>query len=155
MHRFTNLQGIKLIKTFEGFKPTPYVCSGGYLTIGYGHKLLPSDTYKIITEEKAQQILEHDLRRIERAVIKYIDSEINDNQFAALVSFTFNAGPAALQRSTLRQKVNYGQYDEVPKEFLRWVYAGGKRINGLVKRRKIEGELFSLPIKNIDFHLEI
>ncbi len=143
MHRFTSQQGIKLIKYFEGFKAQPYVCSGGYLTIGYGHKLLPSDPYKNITIEKANQILQKDLLRIERSVIKYIDVEINDDQFAALVSFTFNLGPAALQRSTLRQKINYGYFNEASKEFLKWVYAGGKKINGLVRRRKIERNLFN------------
>ena len=143
MHRFTNLKGIELIKQFEGFKAQPYVCSGGYLTIGYGHKLLPSDSYKIIDLEKAQGILENDLRRIERSVIKYIDAEINDDQFAALVSFTFNLGPAALQRSTLRQKINYGHYEDASKEFLKWVYAGGRKLAGLVKRRKVESELFN------------
>ena len=143
MHRFTNKKGIELIKLFEGFKSEPYVCAGGYLTIGYGHKLLPSDPYKIITQEKAVQILENDLRRMERSVLKYINVEINDDQFAALVSFTFNVGSAALQRSVLRQKINYGHYDDGAKEFLKWVYAGGRKIMGLVRRRNIESNLFN------------
>ncbi len=143
MHRFTNKKGIELIKLFEGFKSEPYVCAGGYLTIGYGHKLLPSDPYKIITQEKAAQILENDLRRMERSVLKYIDVEINDDQFAALVSFTFNVGSAALQRSVLRQKINYGHYDDGAKEFLKWVYAGGRKIMGLVRRRNLESNLFN------------
>ena len=143
MHRFTNQQGIELIKSLEGFRSEPYVCAGGYLTIGYGHKLLPSDSYKIISPEKAQQILENDLRRIERSVLKYVNAEINDDQFAALVSFTFNVGAAALQRSTLRQKINYGHYEDGAKEFLKWVHAGGRKIMGLVRRRRLESELFS------------
>lgn len=143
MHRFTNNKGVELIKLFEGFKSEPYVCAGGYLTIGYGHKLLPSDPYKIITPEKAVQILENDLRKIERSVLKYINVEINDDQFAALVSFTFNLGSAALQRSGLRQKINYGNYDDGAKEFLKWIYAGGRKITGLLRRRRLESELFS------------
>jgi len=143
MHRFTNQKGIELIKMFEGFKPEPYVCSGGYLTIGYGHKLLPSDSYKQITIEKAEIILQNDLRRTERSVLKYIDAQINEDQFSALVSFTFNLGPAALQRSALRQKVNYGQYEDAAKEFQKWVYAGGKKIMGLVRRRRLESQLFA------------
>ena len=143
MHRFINQQGIELIKSLEGFRSEPYVCAGGYLTIGYGHKLLPSDSYKIVSPEKAQQILENDLRRIERLVLKYINVGINDDQFAALVSFTFNVGAAALQRSTLRQKINYGYYEDGAKEFLKWVYAGGRKIIGLVRRRRLESELFS------------
>jgi lysozyme len=143
MHRFINQQGIELIKSLEGFRSEPYVCAGGYLTIGYGHKLLPSDSYKIVSPEKAQQILENDLRRIERLVLKYINVGINDDQFAALVSFTFNVGAAALQRSTLRQKINYVYYEDGAKEFLKWVYAGGRKIIGLVRRRRLESELFS------------
>lgn len=142
MHRFTNKHGIKLIKSLEGFRAEPYVCAGGYLTIGYGHRLLPSDSYKKISREKAEQILENDLCRVERAVLKYINVEVNDDQFAALVSFTFNVGVAALQRSVLRQKINYGHYDDGAKEFLKWVYAGGRKIIGLVRRRKLESDLF-------------
>jgi len=83
------------------------------------------------------------LRKIERSVLKYIDVEINDDQFAALVSFTFNVGTAALQRSVLRQKINYGHYEEGAKEFLKWIYAGGRKIIGLMRRRKLESDLFS------------
>ncbi|MFK7967919.1 MAG: lysozyme [Rickettsiaceae bacterium] len=143
MHRFTNKQGIELIKSFEGLRTEPYVCAGGYLTIGYGHRLLPSDSYKKISPEKAVQILANDLCKVERSVLKYINAEINDDQFAALVSFTFNVGAAALQRSVLRQKINYGHYDDGAKEFLKWVYAGGRKITGLVRRRRLESELFS------------
>lgn len=146
MHRFTNPRGIELIKYFEGFKPEPYICAGGYLTIGYGHKLLPSDRYSKISEEKAEIILKKDLLRSERAVLKYINNSLSDNQFAALVSFTFNLGGAALQRSILRQKINYDLYKEAGKEFTKWVYAGGKRLPGLVKRRKSEKKLFLLEL---------
>lgn len=52
MHRFTNPKGIQLIKSLEGFKAEPYICRGGYLTIGYGHRILPSDPYKIVTRKK-------------------------------------------------------------------------------------------------------
>lgn len=146
MHRFTNQKGIELIKTLEGFRAEPYFCSGGYLTIGYGHKLLPSDRFNCITKEKAQKILEKDLLRTERAVLKQINAELSDDQFSALVSFTFNVGAAALQRSSLRQKINYGLYKEASKEFLKWIYAGGKKITGLVRRRKLESQLFSLSL---------
>ncbi|MDP4832830.1 MAG: lysozyme [Rickettsiaceae bacterium] len=148
MHRFTNTKGIELIKQFEGFKNEPYVCSGGYLTIGYGHKLLPSDQYNYVTEERANIILQKDLLRAERAVLKYINAPLSDDHFAALVSFTFNLGSAALQRSTLRQKLNYELYKEASKEFMKWVYAGGKKLPGLVKRRKTEQELFRSSLEN-------
>ena len=142
MHRKISNKGIELIKYFEGFRNEPYICSGGYLTIGYGHKLLPSDRFSSITVEGAENLLRKDLIRFERAVIKYITVPLNDDQFAALTSFTYNLGAAALQRSVLRQKINYGEFDDVPREFKKWVYAGGKRVAGLVKRRKIESQLF-------------
>ncbi len=149
MHRFTNDKGIELIKQLEGFKSEPYVCSGGYLTIGYGHKLLPSDRFNKITEERADIILRKDLLRAERSVLKCIDNPLSDDQFSALVSFAFNVGGAALQRSSLRQKINYGLYKEAAKEFSKWVYAGGKKITGLVRRRKIEQQLFMSDLDRV------
>ena len=142
VHRTVTRPGIELIKLFEGFQAQPYVCAGGFLTIGYGHRLLPSDRYVCVTPERAEVILLKDLLRIERAVLRYIDTELNDDQFTALVSFTFNLGPAALQRSTLRQKINYGDHAAAGDEFDKWVYAGGRKVMGLIRRRKVEKELF-------------
>ncbi len=142
MHRFTNAKGIELIKHFEGFKAESYICAGGHLTIGYGHKIQAGKQFGTISLNEAEAILANDLLHSERAVIKYIDTLLHDNQFAALVSFTFNMGGAALQRSTLRQKVNYGLNKEAGREFLRWVYAGGKRLQGLALRRSAERSLF-------------
>jgi len=142
MHRFTNTKGIELIKYFEGFKAESYICAGGHLTIGYGHKIQDEKKFGIISLMEAEDILAKDLLYAERAVIKYIDTLLSDNQFAALVSFTFNMGGGALQRSVLRQKVNYGLNKEAGREFLRWVYAGGKRLQGLSLRRSAERNLF-------------
>ena len=142
MHRYTSKQGINLIKQFEGFRPKPYVCIGGFQTIGYGHKLLPHEKYPYIDETEAELILTADLNKAERAVLKYINVLLSDNQFTALVSFTYNVGIAALQRSTLRQKLNYGDYLTAGEEFLKWIYASGRQISGLVIRRKIESALF-------------
>lgn len=142
MHRFTNAKGIELIKYFEGFKSKPYICAGGHLTIGYGHKILSGEKFCTISLNHAEDILAKDLIRAERLVIKYVNIMLHDNQFAALVSFTFNMGGAALQRSSLRQKVNYGLNKEAGREFLRWVYAGGKRLPGLALRRVAEKNLF-------------
>ena len=142
MHRFTNTKGIELIKHFEGFKAESYICAGGHLTIGYGHKIRAEEKFRTISLNEAENILMKDLLCTERIVIKYIDTLLHDNQFAALVSFTFNMGNAALQRSILRQKVNYGLNKEAGREFLRWVYAGGKRQYGLALRRLAERNLF-------------
>ena len=75
-------------------------------------------------------------------MLRNITSILSDDQFAALVSFTFNMGGGALQRSTIRQKINYGQYQDAGLELLRWIYARGKILPGLVERRKAEHKLF-------------
>ena len=142
MHRFINKIGIELIKYFEGFSSNIYTCSGGYKTIGFGHKVLPNENYTSISLATAEEILAKDLFKAERSVINLINSPLTDNQFAALVSFTFNIGGAALQRSTLRQKINYGNYQGCKDEFLKWVYAGGKKVTGLILRRSAESKLF-------------
>ena len=74
----------------------------------------------------------------ERAVERFITCPLEDNPFSALVSFAFNMGAGALQRSTLRQKINRGEHEAVPKELRRWVWAGGRRYAGLMKRREAE-----------------
>ncbi|MGB4192033.1 MAG: lysozyme [Rickettsiales bacterium] len=69
---------------------------------------------------------------------------LTDNQFDALVSFTFNLGAGTLQRSTLRAKLNREEYWSVPQEMMRWIYADGRKIQGLILRRMAEVELYSL-----------
>ncbi len=147
-HRFTNSRGIELIKFFEGFKPTTYICSGGHPTIGFGHKILSHENYKRISKIDAEGILKQDLFIAEKSVLRSITNILNDDQFSALASFTFNLGGAALQRSTLRQKINYGLYDEAGAELLRWIYADGRILPGLIKRRKAEYNLFISGINN-------
>ena len=75
-------------------------------------------------------------------MLRLIKIPLTDNQFAALVSFTFNLGGGALQRSTLRQKVNRKEHGEVPAEFMKWVRAGGRKLPGLIKRRAAEAALY-------------
>lgn len=142
MHRLTSKNGIEFIKYFEGFKPTKYLCPGGCLTIGYGHTLLPNEYYEKISIREARQLLIKDLHKTERAVLRYINVAINYRQFDALVSFAYNLGAAGLQRSTLRQKLNYGLYKEAADEFLRWVYIGTQKVPGLIRRRTAERKLF-------------
>lgn len=142
LHRYTNKRGVKLIKSFESFKATTYICPAGYQTIGFGHKMLENENYDQISYSDAENLLKKDIFIAEKSVLKYISAPLSDNQFAALVSFTFNLGGAALQRSTLRQKINYDLYEEVGAEFLRWVHASGKILPGLLRRRKAECDLF-------------
>lgn len=143
MHRFTNQEGIDLIKRYEGFSPTVYMCPANYPTVGYGHVVLEHEDFSGgLTEKEGEELLQKDLRRFERAVLRYINVELTNNEFAALVSFTFNLGPGALKLSTLRKRVNSNRRAEAADELLRWVFAGGRKLRGLVLRREAERELF-------------
>lgn len=142
----TSQQGLEIIKAFEGYSPTPYLCPGGYWTIGVGHLITAADAKKFaggITEEMAEALLRQDVRVAERAIARLIKTPLTQNQFDALVSFTFNLGAAALQRSSLRQAINRREFDAVPAQLMRWVWAGGRKLPGLVRRRAAEGKLFA------------
>jgi lysozyme len=143
--RQINKAGLDLVKQHEGFRAKAYICPAGKLTIGYGHVILKHEQHlkhETINKEKGEQILKSDMAKAIRAVERYITVPLNDNQFAALCSFTFNLGGGNLKVSTLRKKLNQSQYHSVPAQLKRWVYAGKKKLNGLVKRRAEEGSLF-------------
>lgn len=141
--RHTNQAGLELIKSYEGFSATPYICPAGWLTVGFGHVVRQGEDFKDgISEAEAIELLAADLSIAERAVLRYISVPLTDNQFAALVSFTFNLGGGALQRSTLRRIINREEHDDVPAQLMRWVRAGGRVSRGLVRRRIAEGELY-------------
>ncbi|MDX1923848.1 MAG: lysozyme [Rickettsiaceae bacterium] len=138
-----NEKGINIIKRFEGFRSEAYICPAGYKTIGYGHKILPGENYVKICELEAEEILRKDLELAKCGVIRNISRNLSENQFSALCSFVYNLGSAALQRSTLRQKINYGSdEEEICIEFAKWVYSGGRKLPGLIARREVEGLLF-------------
>ena len=138
--------GLKIIKQFEGFSPKIYLDAAGLETIGYGHLILPHEksTFKKgISLAEAESLLKRDVQLAENAVARLIKTPLTNNQFDALVSFTFNVGAAALQRSTLRHKINHGEHEGVPAELNKWVYAGGEKLPGLLQRRIMEGHLYS------------
>ena len=93
--------------------------------------------------EGAEDLLRRDLAVAERTVLRLICVPLADGQFDALASFTFNLGSGALQRSTLRRKVNRDEHAEVPAEFMRWVWAGGRRLKGLIRRRAAETKFYA------------
>ena len=139
--RHVTEQGLDLIKRFEGFSPTIYTCPAGWPTIGFGHVVreFERDQYKAgIDKDIGAALLQSDIGASERALLRLIRVPVNDGQFDALVSFTFNLGAGALQRSTLRRKVNREEHGAVPAEFRRWVWAGGRRSAGLARRREAE-----------------
>ena len=148
----TSDRGIELIKRFEGFEAAPYHDAVGYPTVGYGHllsreKWADLSQWPTLTEEQANELLRQDVSKFERAVSRYIRVPLTKGQFDALISFAFNLGAGALQASTLRRCLNRGAYHEAPKQLLRWVFAGGRRLRGLVRRRKAEAILGSLWIE--------
>lgn len=136
-------QCIDFIKSFESFKEEVYVCPGGYKTIGYGHLIRATENLTTITHEEGIELLKRDIKIAEVAANRLTHVELSQNQFDMLVSFTFNLGSSAYQRSTLRSKVNRAEHELVPAEFMRWVYAKGKILPGLAKRRRMEAEIYA------------
>jgi lysozyme len=135
--------GINCIKQFEGFSSNVYICSAGKRTIGYGHVLLENEKYERISEEEAEQMLRIDLLKAENAVARNVVVLLAQCQFDAIVSLVFNIGAAAFQRSTLRHKINVDAEDEeIAREFTRWIYAGGRVLPGLIKRRAAEAKMY-------------
>ena len=139
----TSEAGIGLIKGFEHLELEPYHCPAGYPTIGWGHLLTRErwadlTQWPAITEEEANEYLRNDLAMGENAVESYIDAPLSPRQHAALVSFVFNLGAGSLQTSTLLSILNRGKYHEVPGQLRRWIFSGGIRLAGLVRRREAE-----------------
>lgn len=145
-HRQATSVGIKLITDFEGFSPVRYLCPAGVWTIGYGHAIRKGEIWDsptaTITEEEARLLMDKDNDEAEKAVIRLIYVPLEDWMFDALVSFTFNLGGGALQRSTLRSKLNRGEYADAANEFPKWCWAGGQKMAGLYRRRIAERNLF-------------
>ena len=138
-----NEKGLDLIKSFEGLRLEAYLCPAGVWTIGYGHTKGVKKGMKI-TKEKADELLMEDLQKFQKGVEKLTSKvELTDNQFSALVSFAFNLGLGNLENSTLLKKVNRNPNDEtIRNEFMKWIYAGGKPLEGLKRRRKHEADLY-------------
>ncbi len=141
MARQINEAGLKELTSSEGVRLKAYQDGGGVWTIGWGHTKGVSRG-QVITREQAEQFLREDLAWAQRAVETSVKVPLSDNQFAALVSFTFNVGEGAFKKSTLLKKLNKGDYNSVPKELMKWCNDNGKRVQGLYNRRMREGALF-------------
>tara|TARA_Y100001938_G_scaffold37851_1_gene52199 strand:+ start:330 stop:761 length:432 start_codon:yes stop_codon:yes gene_type:complete len=135
------MEGIALIKKFEGCELEAYQCSAGVWTIGYGHTkdIVEGMT---ISKEQAEEMLVDELHEYENYINKYVTVALSQNQFDALVSWVYNLGPANLKVSTMLKVLNKGQYEEVPAQMKRWNKAGGKVLEGLIRRREAEACLF-------------
>ena len=150
-------RGRELLAEWEGVELVVYKDSADLPTIGVGHLLtrdeLTSGKIMIrgqtvryangLTKQQALDLLGQDLLRFEDAVNKGVRVDLGQNQFDAIVSFTFNVGDNAFKNSTLLKVLNQGRHNEVPNQLRRWVYAGNKKIQGLANRREKEIQLWN------------
>ena len=136
-----SLEGLSLIKKFEGCKLEAYKCSAGVWTIGYGHTTGVKEG-DVCTQEEAEKLLRGDIFKFEEYVQDSVKVDLDQSQFDALVAWTFNLGPGNLRSSTMLKKLNNGEYESVPFEMRRWNKAGGKTLDGLIRRREAESLLF-------------
>lgn len=133
--------GLALIRQSEGLRLRAYLCPAGIPTIGYG-STAGVKMGQTITAERAEELLREDLRQFEAAVSRLVKVPLSQGQFDALTSFAFNLGAKSLEKSTLLRLLNAGDYPGAAAQFDRWVYASGKKLSGLVKRRAAERALF-------------
>jgi lysozyme len=140
--RHSTQDGIDLIKEFEGLHLATYRCPSKILTIGYGHTRTVREAMRI-TKDEAENLLAEDVRLFERGVSRLVKVPLNDNQFSALVCFSFNVGLGNLDASTLLKLLNRGWYEQVPVQLMRWDHANGEVMGGLARRRAAEGRLWN------------
>lgn len=141
----TNQRGIDLIKSFEGLELKAYPdpgTGGDPWTIGYGHTGPEVKPGLVITSAQAEELLKKDLEKFESGLMKLLTVEVNENQWAALISFAYNCGLENLKSSTLLRLLNAGDAQGAADQFLRWNKANGKILPGLTRRRQAERELF-------------
>lgn len=150
MARTMSAQGRKLLEELEGRSNTAYRDSANLWTIGVGHLIKPNEQHLItarLSDKEVDDLLTADLMWAEKKVNDLVTARITQNQFDALVSFTFNVGPQAFEDSTLLKEVNAGaEPKDIAFQFLRWNKAGGQVVRGLTNRRKREIGLFTQHI---------
>jgi lysozyme len=149
---------IEMIKHHEGVRTKPYRCPALLWTVGVGHVIdpnhirvpfeerkslaIPSGWDRVLPMGEVNDILAKDLVTVERGVLRLCPTGLTQSRFDALVSFSFNVGLGNLQRSTIRQRHNRGDFEGTAEAFMDWTKAGGKVLPGLVKRRKDEAALY-------------
>lgn len=136
-----SVDAYELIKQFEGLRLKAYLCPAGIWTIGYGHTSGVSPN-SFITIQEADEYLHRDVAAIEMQLNK-LNLSLRQCQWDAIVSFVFNIGIGNFKASTLLAKIRINPDDNsIIDEFLRWVYANGKVMRGLQKRRLTEMKLY-------------
>jgi lysozyme len=134
-------EGISLIKKFEGCELEAYKCAAGVWTIGYGHTKDVKEGDSILKED-AESMLMHELQEYCNDVDIAVKVDLKQNEFDALVSWTYNLGLTNLNSSTMLKVLNEGKHDEVPAQMKRWNKASGQVKQGLVRRREAEALMF-------------
>jgi len=138
-----SVAGLALLKKSEGFSSRVYLDVAGFLTIGYGHRLLHPDSFPNgIDEEKAANLLLCDVRDAEQAVKRLVKVPLTQGQYDALVDFTFNLGAGRLGGSSLLKELNAGRYDSACEKLLLWDHSGLTELAALKARREAEAELW-------------
>lgn len=132
---------LDMIKKYEGFRESPYICPGGQLTIGYGKAIKPGE-YTSITKSEAEILLRKTVAAFERSIKNLVQVPLNQNQYDALVSFAYNVGAGAFKKSDLLKKLNASDYKGAADELPKWNKSKGKVLKGLVRRREEERKLF-------------
>ena len=136
---------VELVKHFEGFEDTAYLCPANVWTIGYGRTRNVKEGDRI-TEPQAERDLLEELEEFKHQVLNSVKVELKQNELDALTSWTYNLGVGNLNSSTLLKKLNTGDKESVPSEMLRWNKAGGEVLAGLTKRREAEAELWAKEV---------
>ena len=134
-------EGLALIKKFEGFEAHAYKCPAGVWTIGYGHTkdVQRGDEW---SQSHAEYMLEVELEEFCEYINDMVKVDLEQYQFDALVAWVYNLGPTNLRESTLLKVLNQGDLEDVPHQIKRWNKAGGRTLQGLVRRREAEALLF-------------
>jgi len=136
-------EGLELIKRFEGFRGQLYIDVAGFPTIGYGHRVVPPESFPGgVSEPQAANLLAGDVSAAECAVGRLVKVALTQGQFDALVDFCFNLGAGRLEKSTLLRALNTGRYDAAAEQLLLWDLAGGEVNLGLKARREAELRLW-------------
>ena len=140
-------EGIKLIKHFEGIHKKPYICPAGYWTVGVGHLIsrnakLPIEWARTISSAEIDNLLKQDLRKFENGVLRLLHPvQPSQSVFDCFVSFSFNLGLGTFQRSTVRSAFIRGDKKRAAEVLLKYCWAGGRKLNGLIRRRVAEHAL--------------
>ena len=135
---------VRFIKGFESCRLQPYRDEGGKWTVGWGSLMQPSDPHTPLTQDEADALFDTELMHFEGEVSALVPAELRQHEFDALVSFAYNCGHEALEKSTLLRCINAGDFARATCEFTKWTKVDGHDSLGLFKRRCAEQAMFLL-----------